>query len=291
MKNIEKKIIEDVPIFKKIKKISKIDGGITNQNFMVKNYDNKNYFVRICKDIPEHLINRKNEINSSIAASEINVSPKVIYSNNKLIILEFIKGSTLKEHDIKNNLLQIINLLKKVHKKIPTKLKGSPQMFWVFHVINHYNNYLEKNNSNYKKMLNDLIKKSEKIQKVSSPYEIIFGHNDLLAANFIKKQKKLYLVDWEYAGYNTPLFDLGGLSSNNNFSKKEEFKMLENYFENKITDLLLQKYYALKTASLLRETMWSMVSELISKIDFDYQKYTEENLKRFQKAYQNLGIR
>ena len=37
MKKIEKKIIEEVPLFKKIKKISKIDGGITNQNFMVKN--------------------------------------------------------------------------------------------------------------------------------------------------------------------------------------------------------------------------------------------------------------
>ena len=291
MKKIEKKIIEEVPIFKKIKKISKIDGGITNQNYMVKNQNDKNFFVRICKDIPEHLISRKNEINSSIAASEINVSPKVIFSNNKLIIFEFIKGKTLDEKEVRGNLIQIIKLLKKVHNQIPTKLKGLPNMFWVFHVINHYKNYLEVNNSQYKKKLKDLFVKSKKIEKISSPYEIIYGHNDLLAANFIKSQKKLYLVDWEYAGFNTPLFDLGGLSSNNNFSEKEEILMLENYFDKKITDLLLQKYYALKTASLLRETMWSMVAELISKIDFDYKKYTEENLTRFQKAFKNLDIK
>ena len=291
MKKIEKKIIEEVPIFKKIKKISKIDGGITNQNFMVKNQNDKNFFVRICKDIPEHLISRKNEINSSIAASEINVSPKVIFSNNKLIIFEFIKGKTLDEKDIRDNLIQIIKLIKKVHNQIPNKLKGLPQMFWVFHVVNHYKNFLEVNNSKYKKKLKDLLIISQKIEKISSPYEIIYGHNDLLAANFIKSQKKLYLVDWEYAGFNTPLFDLGGLSSNNNFSEKEEILMLENYFDEKITDLLLQKYYALKTASLLRETMWSMVAELISKIDFDYKKYTEENLNRFQKAFKNLDIK
>ena len=291
MKKIEKKIIEEVPIFKKIKKISKIDGGITNQNYMVKNQNDKNFFVRICKDIPEHLISRKNEINSSIAASEINVSPKVIFSNNKLIVFEFVKGKTLDEKDIRDNLIQIIKLIKKVHNQIPNKLKGLPQMFWVFHVVNHYKNFLEVNNSKYKKKLKDLLIISQKIEKISSPYEIIYGHNDLLAANFIKSQKKLYLVDWEYAGFNTPLFDLGGLSSNNNFSEKEEILMLENYFDKKITDLLLQKYYALKTASLLRETMWSMVAELISKIDFDYKKYTEENLKRFQKAFKNLDIK
>jgi Predicted choline kinase involved in LPS biosynthesis len=94
----------------------------------------------------------------------------------------------------------------------------------------------------------------------------------------------------EYAGYNTPLFDLGGLSSNNNFSKKEDLNMLETYFEKKISNSLLNKYYCLKTASLLRETMWSMVAEIISEIDFDYENYTKQNMENFNKAFKNLGI-
>ena len=35
-------------------------------------------------------------------------------------------------------------------------------------------------------------------------------------------------------------------------------------------------------ASLLRETMWSMVSEIHSTVDFDYAAYTAENLRRFE---------
>ena len=35
MNKREIKIIQKVPIFKKIKKIDKIDGGITNQNFKI----------------------------------------------------------------------------------------------------------------------------------------------------------------------------------------------------------------------------------------------------------------
>ena len=83
MQKSVQKIIHDVPIFNKIKRINKIDGGITNQNFMVTNHRNKNYFVRICKDIPEHLIKREIEINSSKAASKIGVSPKIIYTNKE----------------------------------------------------------------------------------------------------------------------------------------------------------------------------------------------------------------
>ena len=38
-------------------------------------------------------------------------------------------------------------------------------------------------------------------------------------------------------------------------------------------------------ASLLRETMWSMVSEIHSQVDFDFAKYTAENLARYEKAF------
>ncbi len=290
MKKSTLKNIKEVPFFRNIKKISKVDGGITNQNLMVTNYDNKNYFVRICKNIPEHLIDRENEIKSSIAASKIKVSPKVLYSNNKLIVFEFIKGKTFNENDVKKNIYEIVTLLKKVHNNIPDKLIGQSQIFWVFHVIRHYKNFLNQNDSCYKKILNDLIEKSKKMEDFGSPFEIVYGHNDLLAANFIKKNKKLYLVDWEYAGYNTPLFDLGGLSSNNNLNKKEEILMLENYYEKKISNFLLKKFYCLKTASLLRETMWSMVAEIVSKIDFDYKNYTNQNLENFNKTYQSLGL-
>jgi len=44
----------------------------------------------------------------------------------------------------------------------------------------------------------------------------------------------------------------------------------------------------MKTASLLRETMWSMVSEITSKLEFDYGLYTQENLSKFNEAFESL---
>ena len=45
MQKRELNIIQKVPFFKKIKKIDKIAGGITNQNYKVTLINSKNYFV------------------------------------------------------------------------------------------------------------------------------------------------------------------------------------------------------------------------------------------------------
>ena len=285
------KIIKDnilsIPVWDQNIEITKIDGGLTNQNFLVTDNINK-YFVRVGEDIPEHLVSRSNELNASIAAASLLIAPKVIYHNKNIQVIEFLKSKTLNDQDVREKINDIILLIKKVHKEIPKKLNGQSIIFWVFHVIRHYANFLEKKESKYKNMLSDLLEKSLKLEEKSSPYDIVFGHNDLLPANFLDDGQRLWLVDWEYAGYNTPLFDLGGLASNNNFSNDEEIFLLENYFDHKIDSELLNKYTCLKSASLLRETMWSMVSEITSDIDFDYSEYTENNLKKFEESLKNI---
>ena len=81
------------------------------------------------------------------------------------------------------------------------------------------------------------------------------------------------------------MFDLANLASNNEYSECLERELLEMYFENEVSDDLWKRYFAMKCASLLRETIWSMVSEIYSTLDFDYVQYTSENLGRFENTY------
>ena len=46
------------------------------------------------------------------------------------------------------------------------------------------------------------------------PLPIVFGHHDLLPANFLDDGTRLWLIDYEYAGFGTALFDLAGAASN-----------------------------------------------------------------------------
>ena len=111
------------------------------------------------------------------------------------------------------------------------------------------------------------------------------GHNDLLTANILRAGQNYWLIDWEYGGFNSPLFDLGRLASNCGLAREAEAMMLHRYFGTVPDADLLQRYEAMKCASLLCETMWSMVSEITSHIDFDYGAYTAVNLDRFENSF------
>ncbi len=279
--------IKSLPIWKNLENIEPLEGGITNLNFLVSDSGSKSV-VRLGSDIPEHLVYRSNEIIVSEAAYQIGVSPKLIYNEPGVLVLEFIESKTLEPKTVRENLNKIVPIIRKIHDEIPNKLSGQPQIFWVFYVIKYYSNYLLNNNSSHISLIPSLLKKAEKLEKLSSPREIVFGHNDLLAANFLDDGSKIWVVDWEYGGFNDPLFDIGGLSSNNDLDENLENEVLEMYFKEKPSKDLIIKYNAMKTASLLRETMWSMVSEITSKIEFNYAEYTSDNLKKFEESFDNL---
>ena len=279
--------IKSLPIWKNLENIEPLEGGITNLNFLVSDSGSKSV-VRLGSDIPEHLVYRSNEIIVSEAAYQIGVSPKLIYNEPGVLVLEFIESKTLEPKTVRENLNKIVPIIRKIHDEIPNKLSGQPQIFWVFYVIKYYSNYLLNNNSSHIPLISSLLKKAEKLEKLSSPREIVFGHNDLLAANFLDDGSKIWVVDWEYGGFNDPLFDIGGLSSNNDLDENLENEVLEMYFKEKPSKDLIIKYNAMKTASLLRETMWSMVSEITSKIEFNYAEYTSDNLKKFEESFDKL---
>ena len=55
---------------------------------------------------------------------------------------------------------------------------------------------------------------ADELERAQVPLPIIFGHNDLLPANILDDGDRLWLIDFEYAGFSTAMFDLAGLTSN-----------------------------------------------------------------------------
>ncbi|WP_434711770.1 phosphotransferase [Rhizobium sp. YTUHZ045] len=267
--------------------ISPIAGGITNRNYLVSDAVAR-CVVRLGTDIPIHHISRLNELAASHAAHAAGLSPAVIHYSPGVLVLEYIEARALLPEDIRapGMLARVVPLVRACHHDIARHFRGPAMIFWVFHVIRDYAANLKAAGSAYLPLLATLLTKAETLEEAAGPFDIAFGHNDLLAANFLDDGKRLWLIDWDYAGFNTPLFDLGGLASNNELPESAERLMLEIYFDRPPADELIRRYAAMKCASLLRETLWSMISEIHSTIDFDYATYTAENLARFERAYQ-----
>jgi thiamine kinase-like enzyme len=261
-------------------------GGITNKNFTVED-GGRRYVVRVGSDIPVHQLVRANELAASRAAHAAGLSPLVVHAEPGILVMDFIEGRTFTPDDVRNpaNLERLIDMVQRCHRDIPQYLRGPAAMFWVFHVVRDYAHTLREGNSQHAPRLPDLLARAARLEAAVGPIDVVFGHNDLLAANFIDDGRRLWLVDWDYAGFNSPLFDLGGLISNSELPPEQGERVLSLYFGREVDDTLRCRAAAMTAASLLREGMWSMVSEIHSTVDFDYGAYTAENMRRFEAAY------
>ena len=290
MYNKTENLIRSLPFWKNEIKIKAIKGGLTNQNFLVQE-NSKKFFVRLGDDMPEHNISRSKELIASNAAAEIGLSPAVIYNTKGVLILEYIEGAMLSTDSIVDKLESIISLIKKIHSEMSKKLYGHSVNFGAFDAIKRYAKLLKNHKSSYTQLLPSLLFQMDKLEINTSPYDIVFCHNDLIFTNFLDDEDRLWIVDWEYSGFNNPLFDLGDFASHCNFPENKEIFLLENYFEKKINEKLLLEFNSFKCAAILREAMWSMVAELTSKIDFNFLIYTQEKLAKFNDAYNKLSLK
>ncbi|HEX2526459.1 MAG TPA: phosphotransferase [Geminicoccus sp.] len=262
-----------------------LGGGITNLNFIVDDGPARRV-VRVGEDILYHGILRRNELAASKAAAAAGLSPAVIHAEPGILVLDYVEAEPLDPDAVRlpRNRQRLVHLLRQCHRDVARHLRGPGFMFWVFHVLRDYGHVLREGKSRHLDRLDRLLQAGERLEKIVGPVEIVFGHNDLLPANILDDGQRLWLVDWEYAGFNSPLFDLGGLASNAGMPQPESEALLEAYYEQPLSDDLRRTAAAMAAASLLRETMWSMVSEIHSTLDFDYAAYTSDNLARFEAA-------
>ena len=267
-----------------------LGGGITNVNFRVEDAGER-YVVRIGEDIPVHGVYRTSELATARAAHAAGISPQIVHVEPGVLVMRWVDGKTLEPADLRDpsTLERALHTVIRCHREIPAHFRGATPIFWVFQVVRDYARTLREDGSRMAGRLDELLDRAAHLESAVGPVEIVFGHNDLLAANFIDGGDRIWLIDWEYAGFNSPLFDLGGLASNNELDARQEHWLLERYFGTPPDTARLASYAAMKCASLLREAMWSMVSELHSGIDFDYVAYTGQNLGRFERAWRTVA--
>jgi thiamine kinase-like enzyme len=278
--------VESLPFWTGKIKIWPLTGGITNRNFGVQQADGQRFAVRLGQDLPHHGVMRFNEQAAARAAAKIGISPKIFYTAPGVMISRLLPGRTLTAHEIRNpdNLSRIVALLKRCHADIGAHLAGPLLAFWVFHVNRSYAAALASYRARIAHELPRLMEINTELERRVGRVDIVFGHNDLLAANVFDDGARLWLLDWDYAGFNSPLFDLANLSSNNGFSAYDDATLLGSYFGEPANEALWRVFHAFKCASLLREALWGAVSEHTSVLDFDYKNYTEEYLARLESA-------
>jgi thiamine kinase-like enzyme len=272
-------IARNLPIWRGDVTVTPLGGGITNINLLVHD-DVRRAVVRIGGDIPEHHIRRDVELACSQAAHAAGVAPAVLHAAPGVLVIDYVQARTLTAADLCDDatLDMALALIARTHREVPHYLRGAAPLFWVFHTLRDYAARLNG------PLIPALMEQAAVLERAVGALDLIFGHNDLLPANFLHDGARLWLIDWEYAGFNSPLFDLGAIA-NCGLSRAQEERMLTTYFDHIPDDAVWHRYMAMKAASALREAMWSMVSEIHSSLPVDYAAYTAANLATYHAAY------
>ena len=264
-----------------------LDGGLSNHNYLVEDAGAK-YVARIGGDMPMHNVMRFNEHACGRAAAAVGIAPAHLYAEADALVMEFVEGSVFDAEQVRANITRILTPLKTLHQAGTRAVRGPVLGFSVFHVVRHYHKLLDECDCRSAPLLPGLMKTAEQLEAAVGAIEPALCHNDLLAANFIDDGKRIWIIDWEHAGFNTPLFDLANIASNSLFPETLEREMLERYYGNPPDRTLWRRFKALRTASHQREAMWSMTAEIHSQLNQDYAAYTEKNLADFNRAYEEF---
>jgi thiamine kinase-like enzyme len=278
------KRIRALPIWRGQISIEPLKGGLSNESYVVTS-GGRRYVVRFGRDFPFHHVFREREVMTARAAHAAGFAPEVIHAEPGVMVTAFLGARTYEAVDVRANVARIARLMRDFHEKMPAHVSGPGFMFWVFHVIRDYARTLEIGKSRMAERVPAYLSLAEELERAQTPLPIVFGHNDLLPANFLDDGTRLWLIDFEYAGFSTAMFDLAGVASNAGFSAEASEELLVDYFGAPPGPDLKRSHAAMQCASLLREAMWSMVSELhLEAPGADYVAYTAENLERLEKA-------
>ncbi len=274
--------LRDLPCWVGEIEARRLSGGLSNEIWWVRDSISQ-HVVRFGKDYPFHHVFRDREAMVARAAARAGFGPEVRYSAPGVMVTAYIGARTWGAEDVAREPARVARLLREFHDRMGREVEGAAFLFWVFHVVRDYGRTLE--GTGYAHGVPGWLALSERLEAMQVPLPIVFGHHDLLPANFLDDGKRLWLIDFEYAGFGTAMFDLAGAASNAGMGEEAAQELLAVYFGQVPDAALRRSFDAMQCASLLREAMWAMVSALHLKTEgVDFPAYAAENLGKLDQS-------
>ncbi len=273
-------ILESVPGWHDaITAVSVLTGGITNRSLRVTTVHGS-YVVRVPGAQTEMLgINRRAEAAITVAAARAGIGPTTLCELPAFgtVISEFIDARTATAEDLRDppTLEAVIDVVRSLH-----RIEAVPFAFPIFDVIDRHAIDAHAHDRSHRlvdPLLAVMTRIAAAFETSSEPPALC--HNDLLPANvLLGPTGRIWLIDFEYAGMNHPMFDLANLSVNCAFDTATDEVLLRRAF-GAVTDRVRAEFGLMKIVSECREGLWALVQSGIS-VDppIDYLAYADDRL-------------
>lgn len=264
-------------------------GGLTNKTFLVEIENGKKYVVRLPGEGTEQIINRVDEKISTELACEIGIDTKLYYfdENTGIKITEYIAESEtmnmsrLQEED---NIIRVAKILQRLHSSdVDTGV-----CFDVIDMAETYEKFIIENQGFFYDDYEEVKKYINSIKNRYMPTVVKKPcHNDPLCENWIlQNHEKMFLIDWEYAGMNDPIWDLADVSLEAEYDEHMDELLLKTYFDGNVGE---KEWNAFQINKVLIDYLWSLWGKTRAVYDGEeLEIYARNRYIRMKKTMKNL---
>jgi len=212
-----------IPGFGRQTDFSEIRGGLTNRSFIVHSGDGQ-YVLRLdAEHTAAFGLDRSTELGILRNAAEASLAPEIRYADPGagILVYKYLPGPVWERASLDDgdNLVRVAALLRKVH-SLPT----SGVSLDALAAARRY----ETMASGHPEFSAHAAHCVEIIRATAGPPFTCCCHNDIVASNIVDN-RRLKLLDWEYACDNDPFFDLASLIAYHDLGRKYADRLLHSY--------------------------------------------------------------
>jgi thiamine kinase-like enzyme len=264
-------------------------GGLTNLVFRL-----GDYCLRIPGKGTEEYINRANEEHAARQAARAGVSPEVLHfdKGSGVMVTRFLDGTVTMSPDRfrarEGSPARAARAFRKLHQS------GAvfPFRFELFNMIDDYLKVLAGKDVEFPSGYHDVLREAEIVRRAlgARPLPIAPCHCDPLCENFLDTGERMWIVDWEYAGMNDPMWDLGDLSVEAGFDPGQERRMIEAYFGDEPSAAEMGRIAIYKAMCDLLWTLWGLIQFANRNPADDFWAYASNRFERCRRLMQEASF-
>lgn len=224
-----------------VTEIKSLKKGMTNRSFRFRCRD-KRYIMRIPGEGTDKMINRKNEYAVYECLSGKNITDPIVYISpeNGYKITEYIEDVNVCDSEKLEDVKCCMAYLRNFHE---LNLQVA-HTFNLFEQMEYYESLWGNETSAYR----DYLDTKEKIYELKryidvQPKQISLTHIDAVCDNFLIKDDRIYLIDWEYAGMQDVHVDIAMFVIYAMYDRKQIDELIDIYFEGKVEPKVRIKIY------------------------------------------------
>lgn len=279
MEKDARKALADIPFLAGYNGSIERLGGLTNTVYRA-----GDVVLRLPGPGTEEYINRGHEKVAAEETARVGVSPEVLYvaPESGVMVTRFIDNSTTMSPDTFRTIPGAPRRAGEAFRALHTSDARFASEFNLFGMIEDYLSVLSTKDVILPDGYHDVVTEAAAVRPVleAAAPSFVACHCDPLCENFLDTGARMWIVDWEYAGMNDPMWDMGDLSVEGGFDDTQDQELLEGYFGGQPNPADVGRMIVYKAMCDLLWTLWGLLQVANKNPAEDFNAYAEERFAR-----------